>query len=542
MVDFKKHISGAARLAFEPGKFTLEVNYSALAKDLASDTDWRLTAAKIYETTSLRAAAAFRRHADKSAREFFDRAFQSHYDPPRLPPLPYLDSHQLCGVEWVLSRKRSYLAHAPGAGKTCSTITASLLAQGVGQCLFIVPPDLTRNWECEIGKFLELFERATKIEFDWLTVGVIGRSDCQDRVAWRSEILIVPDSMLTKEWVYSKLSALPKKLVAVDEASRFKEWNAERSLTFYGGQYKEDFYEGLFQDARHVVFLDGSPMPNRPMELWAPTYALHPEAIGCMSQHEFGMRYCGPKRNDRGNYEFKYSSNENELREKLREDFMHVVTEEELSHPERRRSLLFMNEDVRSIEHKTWERKHLSDVRLDALDDSASHYKPGSVMGQLATFRAELGTRKIDWVVDYVNERLKTKNESILLFAWHREVCEGLAAGLEKWKPGLVIGGVDENAREGYFKDFQLGARRLIVGNIAAMGRGHNLQKADRVIFAEYSWSDELNRQCEKRASRRGRDKNLPVRCEYVVAPGSMDEPVLQSLFTKQARVKKVIG
>ena len=65
--------------------------------------------------------------------------------------------------------------------------------------------------------------------------------------------------------------------------------------------------------------------------------------------------------------------------------------------------------------------------------------------------------------------------------------------------------------------------------------------RADRVIFAEFSWTDETNRQAEKRASRKGSDKEF-VRCEYIVSPNSMDEVVLQSVFTKQKRVEKVIG
>lgn len=90
--------------------------------------------------------------------------------------------------------------------------------------------------------------------------------------------------------------------------------------------------------------------------------------------------------------------------------------------------------------------------------------------------------------------------------------------------------------------DLQKGNCRLIIGNIAAMGRGHNLQRADRIVFGEFSWTDELNKQCEKRASRRGRDQAAFVRCEYIVAPNSMDEAILGSVFSKARNVKRVIG
>jgi len=271
------------------------------------------------------------------------------------------------------------------------------------------------------------------------------------------------------------------------------------------------------------------------MELWAPVYALDPETIDCMDQRDFGFKYCGAKLNERGNWEFNHSSNELDLHQRLRKTFMHVVPEEMLNHPERRRSLLIMDQDARSPAHKSWERKHLQSLKLNEIDEDASQ-------GQLAHFRRELGIRKIPWIAKYVSERLKNKSEQILLFAWHREVCIGLAEALKKHDPGLVIGGTSGERRERIFETFQSGEKKLIIGNIQAMGRGHNLQRADRVIFGEFSWTDELNKQCEKRASRRGRDQQDFVRCEYIVSPASIDEKVLNANFTKEKRVRRIIG
>ena len=474
-----------------------------------------------FATDSLREAAAFRKYADERVTKIFKRTFQEHY-PIDLPPLVYLDPHQRAGVCWALSRKRSYLAHAPGAGKTAEAIIAAHFAKGEGQCVFIVPPALAANWERELLKVTDWVNR-------WPSIGVVRTSDEKELVAWRADFLIVPDSKLTKPWVYTRLSKMKLKLLAVDEASRFKECSANRSLALYGGGAAGHSWRGLFRDARHVVFLDGSPMPNRPIELWAPTYALHPEAIDCMSMHDFGYKYCGAKPNERGVWEFKYSSHEGELRAKLTKDFMHVVTEEELSHPERRRSMLFIK-DVRTHEMKEWERKNLSKFVLS--DDE---------IGEVAHQRKLLGLRKVKWVAKYVKERLDDKGESILLFAWHREVVTGLAKRLEEYRPGVIMGGVSAKTREKEFAEFQSGRKKLLILNVQAGGRGHNLQRADRVIFAEFSWTDENNKQCEKRASRRGSTRDF-IRTEYIVCPNSMDEVVLSSVFTKEKRVKKVIG
>jgi len=475
-------------------------------------------------TIDLRDAVKFRQHSDDIAKRVFKRALITHYDVSLPRHLTFLDPHQIEGVKWILGRSRSYLAHAPGAGKTAQAIVASLLAEGPGQTIFIVPPTLTKNWEREILKFTAFFNV-------WPSIGVVTLSNRQELVAWNSDFLIVPDSMLAKSWVYDRLTPLKKKLIAVDEASRFKEPTAERSIAFYGGTSSHRSYKGIFRTARHVVLMDGSPMPNRSIELWAPCFALHPEAIDCMSYDDFGRHYGGARMGYQGRWEYRHSSNEEELKAKLQKDFMHVVTEDMLDHPERRRSMLFTNSEV-----KKWEKTHLTtmSIRDAAFGEDASQ-------GDLATLRREVGISKIEWVTKYIAERLENENERILLFAWHREVTEGLSKALKKFKPGLIIGGVPHEKREEILTSFEKGSRRLIIGNIQALGRGHNIQKATRVVFAEFSWTDELNKQCEKRSSRRGNQASF-IPCEYIVAPGSIDEPVLNSLFNKERRVKRVIG
>ncbi len=525
------------KLTFKNEKFVIS---GTDARDTVMLSEWEksLQRQDQYTTTDVKAAARFRFVADERAERIFERALVKRYETPSTPLPRFLDPHQADGVRWILTRSRSYLAHAPGAGKTAEAIIGAMLTKGIGKAVFIVPPSLTANWAREIGKFWELAhhdEHSKRYLPAWPAIAVIPDSSRQDFTGWNADYIIVPDSMLTKLWVYSRLGQLDIKFIAVDEASRFKESTAQRTIALFGGVLKDGRKaEGLIQKARHAVLLDGSPMPNRPMELWAPTYAMAPECIDFMSQSDFGFRYCGATLNKFGQWEYKHSSREGELKQRLQKDFMHVVTEDRLGHSERKRSLLFMNDDVRGAVQKKWELANLSKINFDELDEETSQ-------GKLASFRAELGLKKVEWVADYTRMRLE-QGENVLLFVWHREVAFKLMDALCSFGPCLVIGGTDSEERERAFEEFQAGRRKLIIGNIAAMGRGHNLQRADRIIFGEFSWTDETNLQCEKRASRKGRDAELPVKCDYIVCPNSMDEPVLNAVFKKAARVKKVIG
>ena len=484
-----------------------------------------------------KAAVKYRKYSDSTAETIFSRILVKRYDLPIQSPPLFLDAHQKEGVKWILSRSRSYLAHAPGAGKTCQAIVASLGVRERGPTLFIVPPSLTVNWEREILKW-------TKGAENWYTTTIIPGSDKKAAVDWLADFVICPDSMLAKDWVQDELCKIKFKFIAVDEASRFKEITSERTKALFGGPGKTRIHPGLIYSARHVVLLDGSPMPNRPMELWTPVYAMAPESIDFMNRHEFAVKYCDARLEYNGFKEvwnYRGASNQDELRAKLRSTFMHVVNEDVLNHPERLRSMLFMT-DSRTKEMRSWEQKHLGSLTtyLD-MPNSGFNDEAASGQGEVAKYRHDLGVSKIDWVAQYVRGRLESTDESIIIFAWHRAVCEGLAVALANYKPGLVVGGTTEAQREQSFRDFQSCDTRLLVGNISAMGRGHNLQKATRIVFAEFSWSDELNKQCEKRASRKG-SKEKAIRCEYVVVPGSLDEAVLNSVFNKAKNVKRVIG
>jgi SNF2 family DNA or RNA helicase len=493
-------------LYYGRGKFWLETENKELRSTLNKDAHWKNEDLLGYSTESLAAAVRYREFADGPASRILARRLQAFYpgvvrqsgESPFFQALaphldPHLDPHQAEGLAWVMSRKRSYLAHAPGAGKTITALAGAYLAlekEPGCQAVLIVPPTLVANWVREISRVSGWLDI-------WPSVGVIRAGFPLKRVPVLADLVLVADSMLSHDGVYRALLKRRKCFLAVDEASRFKDPFAARSIRFYGGIKDGQSFPGLYRDATHVVFLDGSPMPNRPMELWGPTFALDPEAIDCLAQDDFGYRYCGAKPNERGQWEYLWSSHEAELQARLQKTFMHVVREEELSHPERLRQLLYIPKDIRRPDQREWERKNITDLTFDQLKD-------GMDKGDIASYRKDLGLQKVPFIAKYTRMRLE-KNEAVLLFVWHREVANELCKLLSDCNPGLIYGGTTTTAREAWITAFQTGKTRLLILNIAASGRGHNLQKADRVIFGEYSWTDEQNRQCEKRASRRGK-------------------------------------
>lgn len=510
-------------LRFEKGKFILYNYLGEAFMPVKSEIDFS-------------EAKRFRHIADDKAKKIIDRIFIRHYAVPSLASSSAqsqywndLDPHQQSGVEWILGRSRSYLNHAPGAGKTATAIVAHEMISNPErrQMLAIVPPTLTENWKHEILKW------STYVP----TISILPESCYSWEFDWNADYLIVPNSMLSKQWVLDALKKLKPNIVAVDEADQFKEATAQRTIALFGGKLKHGGASpGLVQRARHVVLMSGSPMPNRATELWAPIYAMAPEIIDFMSFEQFGFKFGAPRTNDFGRWEFPGTHNEKELNKLLTDDFMHIVTENELDHAKRLRSMLYMPDVAGGAERKKWEAKNLKSINFSDISEDMSK-------GALAQFRREIGLKKISFITEYVDYRIRVKGERVLLFAWHQDVLEKLAHNLRKHRPGLIMGGVDKTIREKHKADFQNGKIDLLMGNIKAMGYGHNgMQGADRAVFAEYSWTDENNTQCEKRISRKGRDSRLPVRADYIVLPNSLDEIVLKSCFRKENQTRKVFG
>lgn len=469
-----------------------------------------------YRTPNVKTAAQFIRYANKSAKEQFKKSRPTLYLLPKDFALPsILDAHQIEGIKWALTRKYSYLSHAPGAGKTAQAIFISELADANGQVIVIAPPSLLINWEREIDKFTTEFR----------TVSIVGASDKQDRVAWNADYIIVPHSMIHKDWVLSGILQTKIKTLIVDEASAFKELNTIRSQTLYT--------KILSRNIKHVVFLDGSPAPNRAMELYAPLINLSPESIGYMSEFEFGRLYGAGKQGFRGKWEFKGWSREEELQRLLHKFLFHTVTEDKLSHAERKRMIVYISSKILPPKVWAWESKVIKQLKLSDISENASK-------GKIAEWRQQMGLMKVKPALTYIRECL-SKGESLLVFAWHREVIEKLSRGMKTTNHGVVMGGTKSSIREKLFKRFNDGKLKLIFGNISAMARGHNLQRADRIIFVEYSWSDEVNKQCEKRASRKGRDVSKPVKSSYLVVADSLDEVVMNSVRRRERAIKKVI-
>lgn len=482
---------------------------------------------KALATDSPQVAARLRQYADESAIEQIKKAFIKVKPwsgripfPKGLKPLPF----QPGAAQFALARDRSYLGLDPGLGKT---IVSSLIMNAIGHhpVVFIVPPFLALNTKEELQKWLT---------WKVLCIKIAGSKSTQWDRGLVENVLIVPDSLIADPMgdhmklyeAIDSMKALGDATLFVDEAHRYKTLDAQRT-------------HGLFRIANgfaRTVFLSGTPMPNRPMELYAVLSRFAAETIDFKSHRQFGLRYCAGYYDGYG-YDFSGASNVKELAGKVRGTFMLRLRKKDVLRdlPPKTEELIFIAENappkMAAVEQKQFPKHSPEDLmrKQFAYQDAQGE----DVDAPLATYRRKLGLAKAPLAIAFLKDLLDECDESVIVFAEHTEVIARLTKGLAKYNPAVITGKVHKDKRQGIVKDFQRDKKkRVFIGNIRACGVGFNITKASRVVFAEFSWVPGDNDQATDRTHRIGQER--PVHVQYLVFKNSIDRAVMETNLRKR--------
>jgi SWI/SNF-related matrix-associated actin-dependent regulator 1 of chromatin subfamily A len=520
---------------------------------------WKCNGRDGWFTTNLTSASLLRDFADERAKNIIDRAFIkfTHWNgdalsiPKGLNTLPF----QPGAVQYSMCRNRSYLALSPGLGKT---IVAALIAALMKvRTVYICPPFLTLNTLEEFQKWAP--ELHTKI------------LDNVDYIV--PDVLIVPDSQLANVYLRDYLRFFKAQLLIGDEWHRFKTDTAQRSRALFGyhdNRKKIKYQPGILdgRDLTKIIAMSGTPVPNgRPIELYPTLRKLAGEYINFMSMQQFGLKYCKafPIKNDYNGKVYGYDLTGCD--EKNFKKLMDVVKSDVLIHKEKRTIvtnnfsgfMLRLNKSILGLPKLTEEVVVLGDEmprELKSMDvDLGSHYSSKDLikweikrlMGlsdsnediHIMTYRRLLGEYKVKPAVEFITSILEETDENLLIVAIHKKVISMLEEKLSDFNPMVITGDTPTMKRQKIVKEYQASKnRRIILGNLDAIGIGFTLTKVNRIPLVEFDWSDGKNRQVIDRAHRHGLKHELLA--QYLVFKNSMDRTTIKTLLEKQQRTSHV--
>lgn len=395
--------------------------------------------------------------------------------------------HQVKAVDWLRQRPKAILALDMGLGKTC--VSALDL---VKPALVVCPASLKLNWQRELGMWRPD-----------LTVQVI-RSP-KDQLNG-SDVTVINYDILKKVEV-PRVNTL-----IVDEAHYAKNYKAQRTKVLMQ----------LIKVTPNVSLLTGTPIVNRPIELWTLLYSIGATKLGYF---EFGMRYCAGWRTPWNTYDFTGSSRHVELVGLLKPYMLRMTKAECIDLPSKTYRIIELDLPVDKRE-KTFDRSQID--KPDSI--------PFEAISDIMKLNAE---RKLPDAITYIKDVLESVDK-VVVFAHHIHIIDQLMDALVDFKPVKVTGSVKTDDRQIAVDSFQTDPKcRVFIGNIKAAGVGLTLTAASHVIFVEASWSPADIQQAADRCHRIGQKDNVTV--DLLTISGSIDSLVLHSVLTKMDVIDRVI-
>jgi SWI/SNF-related matrix-associated actin-dependent regulator 1 of chromatin subfamily A len=400
--------------------------------------------------------------------------------------------HQETAKQFLLTQKRAILADQPRVGKTLPTTAAALENL---PCLIVCPAIAKTVWE---AAFCKLSNASVRV--------VNGKNDAMKTT--NHQVVIINYDLLQ----YFNNAGF--QTLVLDECHRIKNPLAKRTASA----------SLLMKQIDRVYALSGTPIPNRPIELWP---ILHGLGIYRGGWYDFAARYAKMWKSPWG-LDVSGSSNIHELKALMKP---HVLR--------RKKEDVFKDYRDPQVSLITFDLPN--DKREQHFDADALAANPNALLAfeGLAEIMKEAGMRKVNLAAEFIDDLLNS-GEPVVVFAHHKDVVAELVKELKAHKPVTVVGDTPRAQRDKAIEAFQAGKTKCIIGNIAAMSEGVDLSAADTIVFVECTWSTSALEQASSRVENITKNGIQPV-IYILTIRASLDHTVLAKILAKQNIINQII-
>ena len=370
--------------------------------------------------------------------------------------------------------------------------------------LIVAPASVLENWRRETKRWLSedaaIFSSG-KGKFDREAAIVITSYDGLKKIEYQPEMLILDESH------YIKNHKAQRTIAALEKARRCK-W---------------------------VLALTGTPLLNRPAELWTSWQAVQPST--CPGWWAYARRYCAAYETRYG-WDVSGASNTDELQKMLHTFMLRRKKSEVLQElppitrrvvPLRPHAPSPFLEKLREIA-KSGKRIN-SELRTSLMQDALQEFHDN----------AEIKS-KIPEFTDYITNTLEQQNgDKLVIFAKHIVLIEAISGILRTNSVGHVVitGETKVEERQTLIDRFSTDKNcRVAVLSLGVGREGLNLQVASRAIITELDWSPSALAQAEARLHRIGQQGNVEI--TYIVY-GQFEDRLYALLAQKAELIAKIV-
>lgn len=409
----------------------------------------------------------------------------------------------------VSTKRRLYITddyivtHNTAQALVCAEVTAH------EKILCVAPKSMVYEWACEAARW------APSYKITRLSTKKQAAVHCARMAKGEGEKELAIVSWGLFPLISEELREVPWSGMVLDEDHAAKEMTSSRT--------RAQLEIGAGLELR--LGLSGTPMLNRPVELWPLLHFIDP--VTWPSPMEFGQRY-GGRMNARG--QFRGASRTVELQETLKS---------------------FMVRRVKSAVLPDQPGQNIRTIRLQPIPELGDakeileRMREGEDTSGLTDFgvmRRATGLSKVGDAVDLVTRAL-AKEESVVVFFTHKAVREAIyggliAAGVAKKDIGVIVGSTTAVRRKAIRDQFQAGEIKVILGSEAARD-GITLTYGRVTIHVEPWFSPDLDRQAMARVNRIGQTKETWHL--FLLREGSTDEHIAQLSEKKRKWIEEVL-
>ena len=439
-----------------------------------------------------------------------------YHAPPGKTFLPY----QKKAIKYASSGRGTLIADEMGLGKTIQAIGILNTLPSDWKCLIVCPAGLVPNWENELAE-------------------------------WRVES--APECTIVSYNKAERIRDAFFDVVIVDEAHYCKNLSAKRTQTVLS----------IARKASKVIALTGTPIENRPVEIWPLLLLVCPEqwdpptAEGIRGPQDsnnrpgqggnfwkFAQRYCDlkktwyPGRNGGGYaWDFTGASNLDELQKKLRATCMvRRMKKDVLSElPAKRRQIIPLPSSADDSDLLP----ELSELTYESALAELTAGK--AAFTEYSKRRHSQALEKVASAYRHISDTLDSV-QKIVVFAHHTDVISELSAMFTAEQIDFVefTGSTPDLHRRRAVERFQNDPScRVFLGSIGAAGVGLTLTAASHVIFVELDPVPGRMSQAEDRCHRIGQKECVLV--QHLVANGSLCARIAKLLVKKQAVISEAV-
>ena len=428
---------------------------------------------------------------------------------------------------------RVLIADEMGLGKTAQALAWLQLHPELRPAVIVVPASLKLNWVKEIHMWMNDQEKSLIL------------SGMNSNALNNSQILVINyDILPNKQEKYinthdkEKYREIPKtgwidyiveikpKVLILDECHYIKNNKAKRTKAV----------KLLAKGIPHILALSGTPITNRPIEIYNSIKLIDSTIVGNFWQ--FAQYYCAAKHNGFG-WDFTGASHTDELHEKLSSTIMIRRKKQDVLQdlPEKIHSFVpielenekeYQNAEINFIE---WIKNNVNEVAVERASNAVQ-------LTEIETLKQIAVKGKLKGIIDWINDFLES-GEKLVIFVIHKFAVD-LLMQIYKNKAVKIDGSVSPYNRQRAVDLFQNDKNiKLFIGNIQAAGVGITLNAASNVAIIELPWTPgELN-QAEDRCHRIGQ-KNA-VNIYYLLAKNTIEERIAELLDKKRKVLDSVI-